>query len=156
DGGRQPLTVEWLDDAASGLQPLDAPGSPTLDPARAAAVLVPAAAEDPGSARPYKPRLLLPLLHGAQHGGAPSGRRLRLPATGRVAARPLRRACRAPWHREAPGSPCSSPSSCSSRWAPWARGCFSSARRRRASRARSSTPSAHAPLPSLPPAPPWL
>lgn len=71
DGGRQPLTIEWLDDAASGLQPLDATGGPTLDPARAAAVVVRAAAEVPGSARRYNARLLLALLNGAAHGGAP-------------------------------------------------------------------------------------
>lgn len=69
--GRQPLTVEWLVDAASGLQALDAAGGPTLDPARAAAIVVRAAVEVPGSARRYDARLLLALLNGATHGGAP-------------------------------------------------------------------------------------
>lgn len=71
EGGRQPLTVEWLDDAASGLQPLDAAGDPAVDPARAAAVVLRAAAEVPGSARRYTARLRLALLNGAAHGGAP-------------------------------------------------------------------------------------
>lgn len=71
EGGRQPLTVEWLDDAASGLQPLDAAGDPTFDAARAAAVVVRAAAEVPGSTRRYSARLLLALLNGAALGGAP-------------------------------------------------------------------------------------
>jgi len=71
EGGRQPLTVEWLDDAASGLQPLDAAGNPTLDPARAAAVVVRATAEVPGSARRYSARLRLALLNGPAYGGAP-------------------------------------------------------------------------------------
>ena len=69
--GRQPLTVEWLDDAASGLQALDAAGGPTLDPARASAIVVRAAVEVPGSARRYDARLLLALLNGAVQGGVP-------------------------------------------------------------------------------------
>ena len=71
EGGRQPLTVEWLDDGASGFQALNPAGDPTADPARAAAVVVRATAEVPGSERRYSARLFLALLNGAAHRGRP-------------------------------------------------------------------------------------
>ena len=73
-GGRQPLTVPWLDDSASGFELRDTAGGRAAQPAEAAAVVARLVAAVPGGARPGRShglRMFFALLNGAVRGGAP-------------------------------------------------------------------------------------
>ncbi|HEX7089574.1 MAG TPA: prepilin-type N-terminal cleavage/methylation domain-containing protein [Longimicrobiales bacterium] len=74
EGGRQPLTVAWLDDAASGFELRDAAGGPAANPAEAAAIVARVTATVPTGRSPGRRhvlRVFLALLNGAVPGEAP-------------------------------------------------------------------------------------
>ena len=74
EGGRQPLTVAWLDDAASGFELRDIAGGRAANPAEAAAIVARVTATVPSERPPGRRhvlRVFLTLLNGVVPGGAP-------------------------------------------------------------------------------------
>ncbi|HEY8470566.1 MAG TPA: prepilin-type N-terminal cleavage/methylation domain-containing protein [Longimicrobiales bacterium] len=74
EGGRQPLTVAWLDDTASGFELRDAAGGRAANPAEAAAIIARVTTAAPTDRRPGRRhvlRMFLALPNGAVRGDAP-------------------------------------------------------------------------------------